>query len=459
MKRALVVLSGGQDSTTCLAWAKKHFDEVHAITFDYGQRHAIEIDAAISVANIIGVASHEIIKVPGVLTGRSFLTDQNAQVEEFADFDAMEHHNAFKANKLDSSFVPMRNALFLNIAANRAYVLQADVIVTGVTAADFAEFANISWDWLGGYLDACAEEAKLSDFIFCPNNDPEFIRRLKSWLLKEVPTCQLLPARDGLSIGVAEIAEKLLNHTYNRIPEHKPNERPLTSAYIAGFWEGCGKLYGTFGPCGSDTSVGPKMALTFKHFNSNILSSIHAAMGNTGAQYPEDGIMKLLLPIPSLTNGLLTAFRKNLCCLGSFAKLTQVLHSLGQLAGGFNPPYPDCSPDFIFSFNRQLDEALRVPGLRVPEVIAPLMFLSKAQSVQLALRLPQCQQALAYSHTSYDGMYPPVGRNHANLLRAKGFEDAGVPDPLVMRAWNEGLMELPLTSNYDSYRPVTTEGV
>ena len=73
-QKALVVLSGGQDSTTCLFWAKKNFAEVHAITFDYGQRHRIEIDAAIKVGEVAGVLSHEIVQVPQCLISTSPLS-------------------------------------------------------------------------------------------------------------------------------------------------------------------------------------------------------------------------------------------------------------------------------------------------------------------------------------------------------------------------------------------------
>ena len=79
----------------------------------------------------------------------------------------------------------------------------------------------------------------------------------------------------------------------------------------------------------------------------------------------------------------------------------------------------------------------------------PLMDLSKAESIKLADKLPGCMEALGYTTTSYAGDYPPLDNNHATVLRAKGFEEAGVPDPLIVRAWREGLMELPKTSNYN----------
>lgn len=84
------------------------------------------------------------------------------------------------------------------------------------------------------------------------------------------------------------------------------------------------------------------------------------------------------------------------------------------------------------------------------QIHTPLMHMSKADTVDLALQLPGCYAALAHTHTAYDGQYPPTGHDHATLLRAKGFEEAGWPDPLVMRAHAEGVMALPKTPNYSN---------
>ena len=66
--KCVVLLSGGQDSTTCLFWAKQQFDEVHAVTINYGQKHSIELKAAKKVAELAGVASHEVVDVGAILS-------------------------------------------------------------------------------------------------------------------------------------------------------------------------------------------------------------------------------------------------------------------------------------------------------------------------------------------------------------------------------------------------------
>lgn len=252
-EKALVVLSGGQDSTTCLFWACKMWgaDNVHAITFDYGQRHRIELAAAWKVAQLAGVADrHETVTLPiGVLAGTSPLTDPNAELERYTDAAQMD---AVIGDRRETTFVPMRNALFLTIAANRAEVLGCTNIVLGVCQMD-------------------------------------------------------------------------------------------------------------------------------------------------------------------------------------------------------NANYDDCRQVFVDAAEQYVNTALGHDHRGTPPIrlVTPLMQLTKADTVRMARELPGCWAALAHSHTSYDGQYPPTDMNHANVLRAQGFEEAGLPDPLVLRAHHEHLMGLPLTRNYD----------
>lgn len=246
MRKALVVLSGGQDSTTCLFWTKEHFDEVHAVTFDYAQRHRREIESARKVAELAGVASHEVVTLGPILKGRSPLTNPDEQLEQYENFEQMDK---VIGDRVELTFVPMRNALFLTVAANRSVCHDIYDLVIGVCEAD-------------------------------------------------------------------------------------------------------------------------------------------------------------------------------------------------------NANYPDCRQSFVQVSKNMIELALGHEFM----IYAPLITLTKAQSVKMAYSLPGCYNALAYSHTSYDGAYPPVGRDHATTLRAHGFKEARHPDPLVVRAWTEGLMDLPATENYDVVR-------
>jgi 7-cyano-7-deazaguanine synthase len=119
--------------------------------------------------------------------------------------------------------------------------------------------------------------------------------------------------------------------------------------------------------------------------------------------------------------------------------------------------YPDCRAAFIESAQKTIREGMahrdnlgKVDDFGSFTIHTPLMYLTKAQSVKMAADIPGCWESLAFTHTAYDGLYPPTGNDHATLLRAKGFFEAGLPDPLVLRAVHEGLMELPLTSNYNT---------
>lgn len=249
MKKALVVLSGGQDSTACLFWAILVYglENVYAVTFDYGQRHSREIDAAFMVASMAGIeARHELVQVGPILRSTSPLTSDN-KLEQYADHQSL-------PGGLENTFVPMRNQLFLTLAANRAAAIGAEILVTGVCQEDS-----------GGYPD----------------------------------------------------------------------------------------------------------------------------------------------------------------CRKEFINALQMACNLGTFTGEAGAPNP-------------------------LKIVTPLMYMTKGDSVHFALELgPACYRALGYTHTSYDGKYPPTGHDHATLLRAKGFEEAGIPDPLVLRAHSEGRMPLPETPNYE----------
>lgn len=224
----LVVLSGGQDSTTCLFWAKTRFENVYAVTFDYGQTHSIEIESARRVAAMAGVAGHEVVSVGPILRSTSPLVDRSRELETYSDYETMDR---IIGKRVETTFVPMRNAFFLTLAANIAYAFGCTNLVTGVDEED-------------------------------------------------------------------------------------------------------------------------------------------------------------------------------------------------------NANYPDCRSSFIRSQEETINLALGTDKFRIH---TPLIHLSKAETVHLAQSLPGCMEAMAYSHTCYAGVFPPCGKCHACVLRAHGFEEAGVPDPLVER--------------------------
>jgi 7-cyano-7-deazaguanine synthase len=220
----LVVFSGGQDSTTCLYWAKEKFKGVHAVTFDYGQRHKIEIESAKKIVQLAGGESHEVIDITGMMKTTSPLVDFSREVGQYCSVDEL-------PGGIEPTFIPCRNILFLTIAANRAVVKGIKDLIIGVSAIDY-----------GGY--------------------------------------------------------------------------------------------------------------------------------------------------------------------------------------------PDCRPKFI----TLMEETIRY-GLEMEiNIHTPVISLSKKDTVLLASKISGCMEALAYTHTCYEGKFPPCGKCHACLLRMKGFKEAGIEDPFIERA-------------------------
>jgi 7-cyano-7-deazaguanine synthase len=128
-EKAIVVFSGGQDSTTCLFWALKQFDEVEAVTFDYNQRHRLEIEVATSIAKELGV--------PHTVLDMSLLNQLAPNALTRSDI-AIEQ----KEGQLPSTFVDGRNLLFLSFAAVLAKQKGARHLVTGVCETDFSGYPD-----------------------------------------------------------------------------------------------------------------------------------------------------------------------------------------------------------------------------------------------------------------------------------------------------------------------------
>lgn len=129
-QKAVVVFSGGQDSTTCLFWALKKFDEVLAVTFDYGQRHKLEIECASSIAKELGVEHHILDMALLNQLAPNALTRDEIEVSEGEE------------GTLPSTFVEGRNMLFLTFAGVFTKVKGAKHIVTGVCETDFSGYPD-----------------------------------------------------------------------------------------------------------------------------------------------------------------------------------------------------------------------------------------------------------------------------------------------------------------------------
>src|SRR4051812_6486947 len=135
---ALVLFSGGQDSTTCLAWALKHYARVETIGFDYGQRHAVELTVRPSV--IARLRAHS--PVWNAKLGEDHMIDLSL-ISEISQ-TAMTHDIAIEtqANGLPNTFVPGRNLLFMTVAATVAYRRGLTVLVGGMCETDFSGYPD-----------------------------------------------------------------------------------------------------------------------------------------------------------------------------------------------------------------------------------------------------------------------------------------------------------------------------
>jgi 7-cyano-7-deazaguanine synthase len=189
--KALVIFSGGQDSTTCLYWAKKYYKEVWALTFIYGQKHIVEVEHAQKIALSAGVHWDKMdVSFIGQLSSNA-LTDTSVVMDKDKP-----------AEKLPNTFVPGRNMFFISIAAVYARERGIQNIVTGVSQTDFS-----------GYPDCRDTFVKSLNVTLNMAMDEQFVLHTPlMWLDK----CETWALADEL--GVMDIVRKDTVTCYNGVP-------------------------------------------------------------------------------------------------------------------------------------------------------------------------------------------------------------------------------------------------
>lgn len=131
MKKAIILLSGGLDSATCLAIAKDSGFDCHALSFIYGQRHVAEMNAAKAIAKHMGIKDHRVVQLDIGQFGSSALTDTTIEIPRHRDSD-----------QIPITYVPARNTVFLSIALGLAEVLGAYDIFIGANAVDYSGYPD-----------------------------------------------------------------------------------------------------------------------------------------------------------------------------------------------------------------------------------------------------------------------------------------------------------------------------
>lgn len=153
-QNAVVLLSGGLDSVTCLYWAKANYANVTTVSFNYGQRHNSELNAAKKIAATAQV-NHRIIDIDLAQLGGSALTDASLVVPDAkqTDFSDNQHNDS-----IPITYVPARNTIFLSYALALAEVTQSNAIVIGVNAVDYSGYPDCRPE----YIEAFEKMANLA---------------------------------------------------------------------------------------------------------------------------------------------------------------------------------------------------------------------------------------------------------------------------------------------------------
>lgn len=162
--RAVVLLSGGLDSSTCAAQAIADGYAVTALSFDYGQRHDRELRAAADIAQLLEITDHRVISVNLAQWGGSSLTDERLNLPT----------DGVKVDEIPSTYVPGRNTVFIAIAMSLAEAIAAKAIYLGINAVDYSGYP----DCRPAYLSAFQDLAALSSKAGLEGHAPELVAPL-----------------------------------------------------------------------------------------------------------------------------------------------------------------------------------------------------------------------------------------------------------------------------------------
>jgi 7-cyano-7-deazaguanine synthase len=191
---ALVLFSGGQDSTTCLAWALSRYERVETVAFDYGQRHRIELDARLNVVRAI----REGFPQWAAKLGEDHLLDASVLGAVSDTALTRETAIAMQANGLPNTFVPGRNLLFMTLAAALAYRRGVQVLVTGVCETDFS-----------GYPDCRDDTMKAMQVALSLGMDTRFLIETPLMWIDKAATWTL-----ARTLGGAPLVDLIVEHSH-----------------------------------------------------------------------------------------------------------------------------------------------------------------------------------------------------------------------------------------------------
>jgi 7-cyano-7-deazaguanine synthase len=178
IKKAVVLSSGGIDSATVMAMAKHHGFDIHSLSFFYGQRHAVELEAARKVADLLGAAEHLVINIDLNKIGGSSLTD-DMDVPKDRDERAM-------SQEIPVTYVPARNTIFLSFALAWAEVLESSDIFIGVNAIDYSGYPDCRPEYIHAFerMANLATKAGVEGITKIKINTP-LIRLTKAQIIKK----------------------------------------------------------------------------------------------------------------------------------------------------------------------------------------------------------------------------------------------------------------------------------